>query len=268
MAKTIILFLALLFTGATTYFSWTNMNNMKSERVKIHDLEDKINRKMTDIEKTRGDTATRRGEQDAETRKKGEQTADRDSLLEEISTLKAQVPQLDDKIASQETEIKKYEDAIAELKKFFESMDVNSMEELQEKIKELQGTTVAREKELAETQALVEGANAAINKLDEQLTAGHGRQMDRSRGIRLNTSEAVIQAVNADWGFVVINAGESQGYRGDNTLIVKRGDTYIAKLAITSLSKNQMVADILPKSVVRGMSVMPGDRVILEKPNR
>jgi septal ring factor EnvC (AmiA/AmiB activator) len=268
MAKTLILFIALLFTGAASYFSYNNLGKSKAERFKINQLEESINDTQIKINKTEETILLRRADIDTETRRSGTLESDIAALDGEISSAKKQIKDFESQIETQVAEIKQFEDALAELKKFFESMNVNDMEELNDKIKELQGSTIAREKELAETQALVEGANAAVAKLEEQLGAGRNRQMERNRGLQTNTSEAVVMAVNADWGFVVINAGESQGYRGDNSLIVKRGETYIAKLAITSISKNQMVADILPKSVAQGMSVMPGDRVILQSPNR
>ena len=268
MAKTITLILALLITGATSYFSLTNLGKMKQERLTINKLEGDIDKAMKDIEDTRGVIATRRSEQDTENRKKGQQTADRDGLLGAVASLKAQIPQLEEKITTQTAQIKKFEDAIAELKKFFASMNVDDMEELNDRIKELANDTVAREKELAETQALVETAKASISKTEDQLSSARGRQLDRDRGLRANTAEAVIQAVNNDWGFVVINAGQNQGFRGDSALIVKRGETFVAKLNITSLSKTQMVADIQPNSLAKGMSVQPGDAVILQKTNR
>lgn len=268
MAKTLILFIALLFTGAAAYFSHNNLGKSKEERLKISKLEESIDDTEKKIIKTDETIVIRRADIDSETRRSGTLESDISALNGEIGSAKTKIKQFETEIETQVAEIKQFEDALAELKKFFESMNVNDMEELNDKIKELQGTTIAREKELAETQALVEGAKTAVAKLEEQLGAGRNRQMERNRGLQVNTSEAVIMAVNADWGFVVINAGESQGYRGDNSLIVKRGETYIAKLAITSISKNQMVADILPKSVAKGMSVMPGDRVILQSPNR
>jgi hypothetical protein len=189
-------------------------------------------------------------------------------LLGDIAGFNNELPRLDNNLASQQSEIKKYEDAIAELKKFFESMNVNDMEELNDVIKKLANDKVEREKQVAETQALVEGANTANARLEELLSGARGRQIDRNRAIQANSTEATIVAVNQDWGFVIINAGENAGFRGDNQLMVKRGETFVARLNITSISKGQMVADIVTKSVPKGMVVMPGDRVMLVSPNR
>ena len=268
MAKTVILFLALLFTGATSYFSWTNLAKMKEIRSEIHERERDIDATVDTIEKTEGLIATTTNEKNTESNTKGQQTGERDSLTGDITSLKGELPRLDEKITVQQAEIKKYEDAIADLKKFFESMNVNDMEELNEKIKELANSRVQREKEVAETQALVEGANSANARLEELLGGARTRQVERSRAIQANTAEASVVAVNQDWGFVIINAGENQGFRGDSQLMVKRGETFVARLNITSISKSQMVADISAKSVPEGMAVMPGDRVMLVKPNR
>jgi chromosome segregation ATPase len=268
MAKTIILFLALLFTGATSYFSWTNLNKMKEIRSDIHERERDIDAAVGNIEKTDEMIATTTNRKNAENTRKGQQTGERDGLLGDIAGFKNELPRLESKLSTQQAEIKKYEDAIAELKRFFESMNVNDMEELNDRIKKLANDRVEREKEVAETQALVEGANTANARLEELLSGARGRQMDRSRGIQANTAEATVVAVNQDWGFVIINAGENAGFRGDSQLMVKRGETFVARLNITSISKGQMVADIVTKTVPKGMVVMPGDRVMLVTPNR
>ena len=268
MIKTLILFVALVITGTASYFSFVNLGKMKAERLKIHVLEGDIDNLRKVIKDTQDTIATRRNELDFENRKKGQQTADRDGLLGDIASLNGQIPVLEGKIEEQNATIKKFEDIIADLKAFFAEMNVNDLEELNDKIKQLANDTVAREKELAETQALVETANGQNAKLEDQLSGARGRQMERSRGLATNATEAVVMAVNHDWGFVVVNAGENQGFKGDSGLIVKRGETYIAKLSITSLSKTQLVADIVPKSAAEGVVVMPGDRVILQKPNR
>jgi len=267
MVKTIILFLALVITGAATYFGYSNLNRMKEVRWEIHTLEGKITAVSKDISDTLATKDTRQGELDSDRRKNIQLTTDRDGLLAENKASQDEIPALKTTVQEQEAKLAGYQAAVDALKKLFAEMNVNDMSELNDKIKQLENDRVTREKELAETQALVEAANASIAKTEGQLADSRGRMAERSRALSQNASEPVIMAVNNDWGFVVLNAGSNQGFRPDQSLIVKRGESYVAKLSITSLHRTQMVADIVPSSVPKGMVVMPGDRVILMKGN-
>jgi hypothetical protein len=268
MAKTITLFIALLLTGATAFFSFDSLGKMKKLRLAIHSLEEDISGLNKNIETTDSNIATRTTERNDEQRTKGNRIAERDGLRGDITSLTNEVPGLDKNIEEQQAVIAKYQGIIDDLGKFFAEMNVNDLEELQQKIQELEASRVQREKEVAETQALVEAARASIARTEGLLGDWRTRQSNRSQAISHNAAEPQVVAVNNDWGFVVINAGSNQGYSPEKALIVKRGETYVAKLAITSLQKNQMVADIVPKSVAQGQVVQPGDRVVLATPNR
>ncbi len=74
--------------------------------------------------------------------------------------------------------------------------------------------------------------------------------------------EGEVMAVNQGWNFVVVSIGDRQGAEANSELIVKRGDTMIGKLKITSVEPSTSIADIIPDSVSKGQRVLPGDRVI------
>ena len=267
MVKTIILFLALLITSAATYFSYTNLDKMKDTRCKIQESEDRITKLSTTINDTLDTKATRQNELNSDRSKNAQLTNDKESLLTDIKNTQAEIPGLKTNIKAQEEKITDYQGTIDEIKKLFTEMNVNDMSELNDKIKQLENDRITREKELAETQAVVEATNAAIAKLEGQISDSRGQMAERSRGLSQNSVEPQIMAVNNEWGFVVINAGSDQGFRADKPLIVKRGDSFVAKLSITSLQKTQMVADIVKGSTPKGFVVMPGDRVVLLKSN-
>ena len=71
-------------------------------------------------------------------------------------------------------------------------------------------------------------------------------------------------AVNNDWGFVVIDGGENKGITVDTKLLITRGQDTIGRLNIIGVDGNKTVANIDQKSVRPGLTVSPGDRVILE----
>ncbi len=70
--------------------------------------------------------------------------------------------------------------------------------------------------------------------------------------------------MNNDWGFVIVNAGQSRGITEATKLLVTRGSQTVGKLSIVSIQGNRTVANILPDTLAEGMTIAPGDRVILE----
>jgi hypothetical protein len=87
---------------------------------------------------------------------------------------------------------------------------------------------------------------------------------DRKKSFDRNSLNARIVAVNADWGFVVVNAGKSVGITDATKLLVTRGGQTVGKLNIVSIQGERTVANIVPETLTAGMSVSPGDQVILE----
>lgn len=89
-------------------------------------------------------------------------------------------------------------------------------------------------------------------------------QMQRAQRLALNSLVATVIAVNKDWDFVMINAGRAHGVSAEASLLVKRGNTRIARLRIVNLEDMVTVADIIDESMVKGIDVQPGDKVIFE----
>ena len=87
---------------------------------------------------------------------------------------------------------------------------------------------------------------------------------ERRKNFDRNSLTARILAVNHDWGFVVIDAGKSTGLTQDTKLIVTRGALTVGKISVMSLEGSRAMAAIVPDAVINGLTIMPGDRVILE----
>jgi DNA repair exonuclease SbcCD ATPase subunit len=75
-----------------------------------------------------------------------------------------------------------------------------------------------------------------------------------------------ILAVNQAWNFVVLSIGDKNGVLSNTELIVKRGSTEIGRVRITSVEPSTSIADIIPTSITRGLSIQPGDEVIFKNP--
>ncbi|MCA1964148.1 MAG: hypothetical protein LDL31_09420, partial [Prosthecobacter sp.] len=58
--------------------------------------------------------------------------------------------------------------------------------------------------------------------------------------------------------------GQNRGITEATKLLVTRGNQTIGKLSIVSVEKERTVANIQFETLANGMSIAPGDRVILE----
>ena len=93
-------------------------------------------------------------------------------------------------------------------------------------------------------------------------------QLDRKVRLALGGLESTVIAVNPDWGFVIVNAGRNHGVEPDQSLLVKRGNVRIASLRLVNIQDNVSVCDVVKGSLVKGMNVDAGDKVIFENPFR
>ena len=96
--------------------------------------------------------------------------------------------------------------------------------------------------------------------LDEVVT----RIAARKKAFDRNSLTAHVVAVNNDWGFVIIDAGEKEGITPDTKLLVTRGTATVGKLSILTVAGGRTVANILGDTLAPGMAPAPGDKVILE----
>ena len=145
--------------------------------------------------------------------------------------------------------------------------EFGSIEELQAKIdtlkKEIDDQTMqisVLEKEIEVTSAVVADNDKTIGRFREQ-------QTQRDKTIDLGTRVGVINAVNPDYAFVIVNMGKSQGVTTDSRFLVKRGTQLVGKLKITQIEGNLTVADIDLKSLQKGDFIQPGDQVIFDNPD-
>jgi hypothetical protein len=71
--------------------------------------------------------------------------------------------------------------------------------------------------------------------------------------------EGNVQAIDSDWGFVIVNVGEKDGARENGELLVSREGKLIGKLLISSVEDNRSIANVIPGWVQSDIQV--GDAV-------
>jgi len=182
-------------------------------------------------------------------------------------------------LALLEQELKRQEATIAKAKVRLEQIAVEQ-KEIDLVVAKLDGITsvdelIAKEKGLNDT--LIEktaAKDAEVVKLaastkmkitiETSVRGLEKKQLERSKVIALNGLEAMVVAVNKDWGFVMVNAGMTLGVSASSSMLVKRGEELIARLRIVTLAPDMVVCDIVPESISKGTRVMPGDKVVFE----
>jgi len=108
-------------------------------------------------------------------------------------------------------------------------------------------------------------AETALARAEEQLGRMRERQAARNAAFQRNSLQAMITAVNADWGFCVINVGANAGVTGDSTFVVMRGTQSVGKLTVMSIEGGQTICNIIEDTIPVGFQIQPGDMVIMEK---
>lgn len=139
-------------------------------------------------------------------------------------------------------------------------------ENLAEKIAQIEQKKKDQTKQLEELTTLADGATNDVAKNNTSISDLSARKAKRDERIRGNAKEAVITAVEADWGFVIIGAGSNSGFTPQTKLLVKRNGVLIGRVNPTSIEPTQTIAEIDRTSMAIGTSLQVGDRVILAVP--
>jgi len=121
--------------------------------------------------------------------------------------------------------------------------------------------------EAAEAKQVSDSLNSRIKDTESKLAAAEQKEKLRSSGMVRAGLQGRILAVNPGWNFVVLSVGDKQGVIVNAPLLVVRNNEPIARLRITSVEPSTSIADVIPGTVRRGVSVQPGDSVIFEGRN-
>ncbi len=265
--KLVLFILLILISGVAAFFSFTQSAKFKevqNERLEILENEKGVAAEIAVIEKNLKDEraliASKQGIQ--------ETTISNVSNLRASNTaLKNEVAKLDKEIAAQASDFTELEKAMEEVNSVTASIggDV-SLDNLAEKIEEIGQTKVDKAARLEELKTLAAGAQKSLATSREDAERVSKRAAERTARIARNSMQAVVSAVDQEWGFVVIGAGSNSGFTPQTELVIERDGRRIARVTPSSVEANQTIAEIDLKSMSAGVRIQPGDRVILASP--
>jgi len=200
-------------------------------------------------------------------RKLEEVTQAFDALMSTSNGLQRDATDLDITIKSQESdvaELTKGRDEVANIIKGL-GPDV-TIDNLGAKIEELGADAKTKQTRVEELGTLVGSAEKALATTRSELDRLVKRENERSTRFSRNNTEAVVTAVNQDWGFLVIGAGSNSGFTPQTTLLVQRNGRLVGRVTPSAVEPTQTIAEIDFASIATGVRIQPGDRVILAKP--
>ncbi len=257
MTKVLFILSAVIIL-VSAFFAYQNGREFTRVRVSVIGVNNDVKKALDDANKIVGDVngvvasiATVQGELDVE----GEKVKSQKLKLAQIENdLKRDQDLL-------ESSNKKLADQRQKLEKLPKGMKPETMVEeinaMKKSTAELQAQAELKKKDVVAEEEKMGQARKDYEEVVRKIE-------DRKKSFDRNSLVARVVAVNDAWGFVVIDAGQASGINEATKLLVTRGNQTVGKLSIISVQGNRTVANIIPETVARGMSIAPGDRVILE----
>ncbi len=116
--------------------------------------------------------------------------------------------------------------------------------------------------QLAELQVIKDGLEGQLKNAQAQTQAARRQIAMRETAEAKNGLQGRVLAVDRNWNFVVLNLGGRSGINSNETMVIRRGNSLVGRVRVTSVEPSQSIADIVPNSVPAGISVQAGDMVI------
>lgn len=266
--KAIISVFPFLVIGVALYFTLEHsrkFDEVEAIRVKtIADnkaVSDNADAKESELRKLREDLQAAEGRRDVAT--------------EELRVLNADGTRLQREVADLDSTIKSQEEEIDGLNKNLEDISNSirdlagdiSFDNIADKVQEIKDELKQRQAEFDDLEQKIAAAEKSLAAKRSDIDNLTRREVQRSARIGRNSMEAVVTAVNQDWGFLVIGAGANSGFTPQTSLLVQRDGQLIGRVNPSAIEPTQTIAEIDFKSLPVGARIQPGDRVVLAKPN-
>ena len=260
--KSLFYFLAVAAIGAAGFFGWSAKKAYEEQIVKRDDLITNNKNLSISIKEQEDEKIKRTKEKDVALAEESEAKAGLDNAKAKKGELAKSLDDVEGKLEIQVAEKKKIDDAIAQLRGQFEGI---TLEEVPGKVNELEASKKSLDGKVSDSIVIKEGLESDVAKNVAEIGRLTGKIDDAVRRVSGNVFQATITAVDNNYNFVIIGAGEKSGLTGESKLLVLRDGRLIARLLISKLEANSAVGDIEPGSLRAGVVVRPGDQVILAK---
>jgi len=259
--------LTLIVCGVAAYYSLSHKEMFESQQTtRLETIEANKNvsarADVTEADITRQDAVLDQAKLERNTA-----AAALESLTATGRTLTNQISEIESTIETQEDEIvrlnKAIDDVMKMLEEFGDDVTPGSISDTIASLEAQRDELMVKRDELDELAAAAE-RNLAQKQTEAARIAQ--RAATRNSQLALNATEAVISAVNHDWGFVLIGAGSNSGFTPQSSMVVQRDGRVIGRIRPSSVEPTQTVAEIEYSTMAAGVRIQPGDRVLLASP--
>jgi peptidoglycan hydrolase CwlO-like protein len=257
MTKVLFLLSAVVMVVAG-FFSYQNRDTFVKTRMERLEVDNKTKTDLIKLKNQAGEVVELRGKVDAVTAEVTNETERLNQAKIKFRNAGAEADNLQEQLKTAQGKIEAYKVELNNIPEGF------SVETINEDINKLKQSIADGEAQVAKLQEQVAGKDAELKKVQNTVDDIKNRIEERKKSFDRNSLVATIIAVNNDWGFVVVDAGTNKGITPDTSLLITRDTQTIGKLKIVSVDGSKTVANIDQKSLRAGLTVAPGDRVILE----
>lgn len=241
---------ALLAAGGIIYSQVRPV--LVAERIQAANAE--TNKEKSEKLKLDAEAAFKTAEKELEKAKDGLSKAER-AKAEAAAKKEEIVKALEEATAAKESAAKDLAEQEAKMK------DLGGIEAMVAELKAQEAKRVEYDKQIATAQGAITSALASKTALDKQIAEIKRIDLWQQTGTMAPTFRSRVTAVNPEWGFVTIGAGNSAAVTRQAKLDVVRGKSVVGQLVVTHVSPSSSSAEIVPGSVAPGDSILPGDTV-------
>ena len=265
--KAILYIVAILVLGGAAYF--TLEHSRKFEELQTTRLETiKTNKQVSaNADVKEKELKDEKAVLATSEQKRVEVTESISALKSSGDALERDVDELTGTLKGQDEEFAQLEKTLDEVNKILADLGGGvTLDNLSEKIDEIEADKKTRVAKLEELETLVEAAEKRLATNRAEVDRLVKRNIERNARIGRNSMESVVTAVNQDWGFLVIGAGSNSGFTPQTSLIVQRDGRLIGRIRPSAIEPTQTIAEIDFNSLSTGVRLQPGDRVMLAAP--
>ncbi len=262
--KTILYIVALLAIAAAGFYANSNIEPHQKQLDDTTAVERQNAQKRSDIKTLVGKISVQKKDKEAQQDNKNVQEGEITLTNSKIRNLAKQSQDIDKSLDGLKEDKAEIDRLIAEVKKAAGGVGVG-IEKIPEYFEEIQEEKKQLNKKQNSLLTEVERFTNDVRGKKNEVAALKSAEAKRRQNLKANGVTSLITSVDNDWGFVIVKPHSDALIKQDSQLIVIRGDRHVGRLSINAIESGRVLANINYESLVSGMRIRPGDRVILSK---
>lgn len=146
--------------------------------------------------------------------------------------------------------------------------DFGDIPTMASELKSLESKRIAYDRQIESAKSGIASAISRKTGSDKLISSVKRIDLWQRTGTMADSFSSRVVAVNPDWGFVKIGAGNSASVVNNAKLDVTRGGSVVGTVIVTHVDPSTSTAEIVPGSVAAGDSILPGDRVVVNEASK